>query len=601
MKCKSCGHDNEVGMNFCSQCGGGLSESPTEEAAAVANEVAVNTVVEESPTVEATPVEAPPIEAPPIEAPPIEIANNNDNNNDNEEDDDDDDDEEENKAKLTKKILSIAIPVVFVACAVFAVIIALPMLKGLNTSKNNISLFTIPDESSIAVSGNNNSRFLIDGDIHSSQVSLDGSKAVVLTDYISDTGGTLWFVTTSGANFIADDVLSFQLADSGNGVAYFTDRDDEIAALLLYDTSSKKTTLISDEAVYGSGGVGVAISPDGKSIAYASDFDSSAEEFTGFMKIDGKAAEKLGNNTIAVAISNGGKHIYYIKMSDNYSGSLHVKSGRNETRLMSDMSSWNGASLMLNNDYSEVIVNIDGRAFISRKGSERERVSSSAIGSLLLPNNTQMKLSSVAVVFNVSSFANTLAVSSSGIEFINSKFESHRISGSGGGYLSKASVSSNGKSLLFINGRDTLVRINPTKESAEAIDIARDVVSFVASDDGQSVYYVNDEEELWFVKGSKKPTKVADFVSAERLAIFGNKAFFITDYSSHSGGDLQYSANGKKGVRIADDVSVVWSTATNVFYLTDESDVYRSNGNEKFTLFQEEARRSSFGASVWDY
>ena len=501
----------------------------------------------------------------------------------------------EAKKLPVKKILIIAIPVIVL---IIAAIIVIPMLSGSGggRSKNYIEIFPSIDET--VVSGNNNAKFTIDGAYESSQVSLDGSKAVVLVDFDDNYGGTLYFVTTSESVLIAEDVHTYLLADSGNGVAYFTDYDrrNDLATLYLYDTSSKRATLITEYAYYDGYSYmqGVAVSPNGKSIGYISDYDEQNFEFTGYIKIDGKAAEKVGDEMFALAISDGGKYLYFCKVDiKTNAASLHVKSGRDEYRLISDL--YSAASIMLNKDYSEILFNADTRTFISRRGSERTRLTGDIIQYLLLPRGSQAKgvYSDLAYIsiYGISSFSNFVAVTDDGLAYYDSQLEPNKISNSDN-YAYSAEISSDGKTLYYITNSGRLSSINPTVPGAERVEVDKNVRSFVVSSDGKSVYYVNDDEELYYARGNGAPTRVTDEVSYSSLAMpySGNKLFFLIDYRSTVGGELYYTSNGAKRTRVsgADEVLSVWSTPTNVFYVTRDYELFRSNGNEKFVLFHDE-------------
>ena len=495
------------------------------------------------------------------------------------------------------KILMFAVPAVIVVVAAI-VIISLLGGSGSAMRKNHIAFFS--DSGETIVSGNNNAKFTLDGGLESFQISLDGSKAVALTDYDFRTGGTLWFVTASGGTHIADDVFAYQLADSGNGVAYFTDHDarNELAALYLYDTSNNRATLLTDAAYYDGYGYmpGVAISPNGKSVGYIADYDARNFEFAGYIRIDGKAAEKLGDEMFAVAISDGGRHLYFCKLDvRTREASLHVRSGRNENRLVPDVGN---VTIMLNRDYSEIIYSVhdgDHRTFISRNGSERERISGAAISSILVPRGAQVRTHyndfSNITVYGMSSLSNFTAITDEGIAYYNNRLEANRIAASSD-YSSGAEISGNGKTLYYINNSMRLSSIDPTVPGAERREIDRDVVSFTSAGDGRSVYYVNDENELLYVSGSGAPVRIADDVAHSGLSIShsGNRLFFLVEYRSGRGGELFFSNNGGRRTKVsgADDVLSVWSTPTNIFFVTRDSELFRSNGNDNFSMFHED-------------
>ena len=230
MKCSNCGNIISQGDLFCINCGAHVSIAP----------VSINT-----PTPEIKPAKKP-----------------------------------------LKIILAIIIPIVIIAILAVAATI---FLRGSDISYIKDSIAIFDDEDVVIVSGNNNAKFSISGKLHSNQVSLDRSVGAVLTDFDNDknTGGTLWYVTPTSAVRIADEVVSFRLAESGMGVAYLTDKDNEsnTATLYLYDAQSKKSTRITDD-VYDARGLyygtmNMQISPDGKTVAYVSNYDEEEKTFTG--------------------------------------------------------------------------------------------------------------------------------------------------------------------------------------------------------------------------------------------------------------------------------------------------------------------------------
>jgi hypothetical protein len=548
MKCEFCSHENEEGVKFCGKCGAQVPDEPVKS----------ENTAEAKADVKATAVSI------------INMV----------------------KAMPIQKLLKFIVPAVVL---IVALIIVVPMLGGSNYlyAKDNISFFTSGD--AIVVSGNNNSKFAIDGNLYSSQRSLDGSRAAVLTDYDYSTGGTLWFVTTSDRTRVADEVLSFKLSDTGRGIAYFTDYDSETdtAALFLYDTGSKRSSKITDEAILDRyEGYWLCISPDGKTVGYASDYENG--EFTGYLKEDGKAAERLGRNMMAMAVSNGAKHLYYARASFEHDDwwwnmlvSFHVRSGRNDNRLMTDLHSLGSIRFILNNDYSQVIFNHDDRAFISRNGEERVRLTGS-IYAFVTPKDTQERWLGGITVYGIKSFGNTLAVGNDGIIHINNRFdETTRVPRSSSqGY--GAELSRDGRSLVFINNSGSLVRINPNRIDSDAVELSdENVRTFTASSDGNTVYFINRYNELWCVKGNGSPTKISDeVISNLAMQGTGKRLFFIADYSSRSGGDLYFTNNGGRRTKVTGDVMSVWNTPSNIFYLTSDSDLHRSNGGNRFSSFE---------------
>ena len=570
MTCEFCGHTNEPGARLCARCGADLEsgqKSAQNQQPQTYQQAAGRPADEEYENTRRSPVS------------PIK------------------------PAAPTKKILMVAIPAAVIVIALILVASALGGSGG-SALKNHIEFFS--DKGEAILSGNNNDKFSIDGNIASKQVSLDGSKAAALTDF-TRSGGTLWFITPSGAAKVADDVFAYKLADSGDGVAFFTEYDEKIdeAALYLYDTSGKKAALITDKAYFDGTWTmpGVAISPNGRSVGYIMDYDERNYEFTGYVKIDGKNPDKVGDEMFAVAISDGGKYLYYRKVDvKTGEASLHVRSGRNEFRLVPDASN---VQMMLNKDYSEVLLSVydgDRRTFISRKGGERERISGAAILSLVVPRGAQVRnceneFSNIVInviVYGKSALSDFVAVTDEGLAYYNKNLEANRIAASSN-YAYSAEISNDGKTLNFVNNSNRLSSIDPTVPGAERKEIEKGIRAFVSSGDGKSLYYVNDDDELYYVSGSGTQTLIAEEVYSGSLtmSLSSNRVFFLMDYRSNRGGELYWSNNGRRRTKVsgADEVMALWSTPTNIFYISRDNELFRSNGNEKFALFHENVDR----------
>ena len=543
--CNYCGHTNQPGVKFCSKCGAQFPVQAQEAAPPPAGYYA-----------------APP--APESAAPASGIA-------------------DRIKSLPIKKILTIAIPVIVV---IIAAIIFIPMLIGPGAAMVKDHIEVYDDGDRIIVSGNNNARFIIDGEYFSEQCSLDGSKVVVLADYDGEKGGTLWLVTTSNYFRIAEDVLYYVLADSGNGVAYQTDYDRRhgIATLYLYNVSSKSSAKISEDAKYSEG---ICISPNGKTVSFISDLDDRDNDFYGYISIDGKASERIGQNMYAVAISDGARHMYYIKITDG-SRSLHVRSGQNDNRLITDLGPY--YRLMLNRDYSQAVFNMDDKAYITINGGERERIGGKSISRFVLPRGTQQGGNhSRVTVYGIRNFANNVVINDDGLAYINKDFDANRINSSSD-HAWYASISENGRTLLFINNNGHLSSIDPTQPNAERVEIGRNVEAFAASNNAKLIYFVNEDEELFCVKGNGAPFKISDDVYSGYLGMSytSNRVFFLVDFSNRRyAGELYYSNNGgvKTKVAGAGEVMGMLITPTNVFYMDTDNAIYRSNGNERFALF----------------
>jgi len=498
--------------------------------------------------------------------------------------------ESENKADLkdtaasvvgavkTMPVKKLAIIGGAIVLAIIAIILLVSLLRGSSgvTSSDHIAIFT--DRDQVIISGNNNRQFTIDGEFWDMQRSLDGSRAAILVDYDRNHGGTLWYVTTSRATLVADDVVEFQLSDTGRGIAFLTDLDrNDAGQLVLFDTSNSRSTNITDEVIY------FTISPDGRTVAYAVYLGSN--EFRGYVR-SGRSSDRIGDNVMPIAVSNGGRHLYYLRVTShgwNFDASLHVRSGRTQNRLLPEVP-WD-MNIMLNSDYSEILFTDGDRTFISRNGSDRTVVSRSIIEEILMPTHGQVRFTEDVAVYGVRTFANTVAVTRYSVESINRRFETHNVTRNLGWGL--PFVSEDGRTLHFLDNRDRLMRVDPTRENAEAVEVARNVRSFAATADGSRVFFVNEDDNLYHIRGNRNPSRIAVAVSPS-LIVSGNRVFYLTDMHHTRGGDLNVSNNGGRGSRVAQDVLRVWSTPTNVFYTNIDGETFRSNGNHRFSMFHQD-------------
>lgn len=497
-----------------------------------------------------------------------------------------------------KKLLMVIIPIVAAA----AVIVVLSItLRSSRYSMVKDPIYIFQDGDTVTVSSNANAKLSINGTMESGKSSMDGAKAALLTDYDSDSGGTLWFVTASESERIAGGVVEYNIADSGKGVVYFTDYESstDTASLYLYDTDSKNSTIITDDAHYSaySSSSTVCISPDGKTVTYVADFDGAAEELTGYIKVGNKPAEKLGDNMIAVAVSDEGKYIYYVKRIGD-SMSFYVKSGENENRLIADFDPYN-YYMTFTQDYSQLIFDMDDRSYISRNGGERTKISNSEIIYLLMPEGVQEKYTDIdrlnLWICGVNSFASMLAESEEGVVRIDDNYEASRISGVSAS-VDTPLISEDGKRLIFTTSSGDLCVIDPTDENAQREILAEYVESFLATRDGKTVYYINNYDELWVVKGNGTPEKISDDVWDITLSPKGDKVFFLMDYDNENGGILYVSDSSGKREKVsgADNVLYLWSGYGTVFYETTDSEYYMSFGSETFEFAYERTEE------VWD-
>ncbi len=487
------------------------------------------------------------------------------------------------KKNTMVKLLAIAVPLaaVIALCVMF-----LPSLlnSGGVVITNNIEFYGTEDGSIVLI--NDNTPIKFDEDIISMEKNFDASKAVVLVDNGSDGyTGSLWYVSANDKFKIADDVASYVMSDSGDGIAYCVKNDDEnyTGNLNLYVVSKKEVQLISKNVFYE---FSMSISPDGKTVAYVEGNYYEDDEFTGYIKKTGADAEKLGANKRCIAVSDNAIYAYYVK----YSGSgeeLYVKNGENDIKLAIYPD-----SILFNADYSQVIVSYDNKAYISLNGKDKQKIANASVWGVLLHDRQSINYNSfneyLTNVYNIKDFAGVSLISNNDdVLYINKDYETTKVISST--YSGNYQMAANGKTIFYLDRSDKLCKMDVSRPDAEKIIIAEDVYSFLPTDDGNTVYYINSYDELWAAVGTSKPVKISDDVYGGLVIQQGsNRVFFLTDYSSYSG-TLYYSDNGGKRVKVqgADDVYSMHSGGKYIYYFSEYDsdsstcDVYINSGDGK--------------------
>lgn len=479
------------------------------------------------------------------------------------------------------------IPVIGAAVVVLLVlIIGVPkLLKGnkfdsyganaLSFAYNNDDLMIFTNKKVVAE--------IMDSDFTNPKFSLSGTKAVAIEDYDRREGGTLYLIDAGSKKEIDDEVVSYVISDNGNSVAYFNEYDSEkgTATLMLYN--GKKSTEIEDDILLNREESLFVISPDGSAIAYV-EFDDN--KMTGYISKNGKSPEKLGKNKMAIALSDKANYIYYVESDDNNSSmDIYVMRGKKETKLVPD--AYNISQMTFNKDYSQVIYSYDGKTYISVKGNDKKRLASDT-ADILLPDNCQVKTTSITKTIGAKSFAKTLVATFDAVYYLNAKFETNKIVSN----FDWVKVSSDMSQLAYIDYSDDLHLVtNLSKEKPKDLefDKAEDVDGFALTDDGKTIYYVNDDEELYSIKKSNKPKKIADDVNASYLATIGKKLFFLVDYKNT--GTMFYSTGSNKvELKNADEVSNFYKYGNGIIFNTSdggESITYgTTNGTKIDKLFE---------------
>lgn len=381
---------------------------------------------------------------------------------------------------------------------------------------------------------------------------------------------------------VETDVIAFYMSDSGNGIAYLTDYDYiyQTGTLYLYDVAKKKSTKI-DTDVYTSG---IAISPDGKTVAYVKEYSILADSFKSYVSINGKDPESFTKSAIPFAVADGAKYIYYRKNSDVYVQKKADDSSK--VKLASDIST--SFKCFFNEDYSQMLYNYDGNTYYSKNCKDKVLVAKRTVNSIII--RTMWATRSIdsnfftGTTLTTDDFKNLVINFEGSLYYITNSMETEKIVSS----YSRVNISDDGNSIIYSNN-DSLYYVKNLKKSREAVEIAEDIDLdyFVASADMSYVYYRDNDDTLYYKKGTGKAKKIADDVYSMVMDYDNDVVFFLVDYDDY--GELYYSKKGgsKKAVKSGSETySLRWNN-DNIYFLVDgdsEYDLYYQTGKTSFKL-----------------
>lgn len=459
-------------------------------------------------------------------------------------------------SKLKKFIM----PVVAVAAVIIVACIAFNILKSSNYVEKKSYIYIMQDEDSVVIEPNGKGKIMLEGSLINENHSLDGSKAAILinendNDNGSNGEGYSLYHVTDKATFVTDGVYDMRMSLSGDGIVFTKEQDnsDYTAELCLW-AGGKVRTITTEFSTRN----GFNISPDGKIVTYTL-YDEDKLEVEGYY-FDGKNTS-LGKDVVPVAISNGAKYVYYIKKD-----SFYVQKGAN--RDSKNKLGENIYRYIFNTDLSQIVYNYNEKSYISCNGGEKNSLTGS-MSNFLTPDGTVADY----YVIGVSSFADTYYyTTSSNIVHINGKFETNNVVKN----VNNPQLMNDGKTIIYQKS-DRVHKIDGTKENAKDIELVeKDVVNFIAVSDGSAIYFINDDDELFYQKGKGKPVKVGEDLSGSSLygdywtMYKGSKLFYISDE------ELCWSTGGKGKVvtDINGDVEYVFANTDYVMVGSADHDEY---------------------------
>ncbi|GHU58370.1 hypothetical protein FACS1894133_3000 [Clostridia bacterium] len=415
--------------------------------------------------------------------------------------------------------------------------------------------------------------------LSSRQTSDDGSVIVGITGY--DTGkrsGTLTVFDNAGNRTnIADGVSdNYILSGSGSTVVYTANRDDatELGTVTRYDIANKKPETVSENAR------SVGLSYDGKSVAFT---NAPAADITYTVTVKtGEKTVSVNNVTQVSNISDDGAYIYYTGEIDS-GYYFYVYHGDDKTKLATVGYQFGEYEIFYNKSGTQAVYTENtgsgDKVCISVNGNKTELTDGH------IENFARPKYTVDSNIFT-EDFRDTVIHTGGSYDYgtlysINGAYECDVIAEDVLNNISPQ-LSADGTAVLYRESGDKLTKSIVGKSGKPKV-IGEDVLTYDASADLNSIYYVNRDKELYYTGGGD-PTKISDDVYAQsydsdgysRTLVLSDKnvLFFLADYSRNNEVSTLYaSERGGKRTKIADGAKGLLYIYPLVAYALDDMDI----------------------------
>lgn len=374
--------------------------------------------------------------------------------------------------------------------------------------------------------------------------------------------GQLAYVKGGKVVEVEEEVYGFRLSADGKAIVYSA---DEGTSLYLYPIGGSATKIEDDTSV-GS----YVISPNGKSVLYSAYDEEDGKSVVYFY--NGKESVKVASDGSALGVSDGGKYIYYSSTNDEGKVNVYFYNKNKEEKTKLETLS----RIQFNDDLSQaLIVNDEGKSYISNKGGEAEKISGKSLyiisGKTLYSNN----------IIPVDNFYGKL-FSSSDNDIYKIEKNPDKTEKLISNYYSY-SVDESFETIHYVDddGDFFVTKVSyGEKAKDKAKLIAEEVSSFKVTSNGKIAYYISDEEVFAINgKGSGKAKRVStDDVSSSLSMDDNDVLYFVCD-------DELHMVKGKKTSKCVLEDYVARYIRGGYAYALDEDSFYYVKGSKSEKLF----------------
>lgn len=394
--------------------------------------------------------------------------------------------------------------------------------------------------------------------------------------------GDLYVVNSKKCQKVADEVSDYTMSAFGSTLIYISDGD-----LFVVELSKPTKAKKIDSDIDGIS----AVSPDGKTFAYytveekESEEEGTTFEYDYFVSKGNKKGEKFAKkDSEIVALSNGAKYVYYVKGDKVFVNDSKLA----DEKDMSDYYS-------LNRDGSQMIYSAKNskgeyKTYIVSKAGEKVAIGDGQYSDILATTGTYR-----SNCYNVASFAKCAVRVNDGDDTVyyflkNLKSEGTKISALKN--ASQVQLLEDGTTALFIKKGD-LRSVNITKPTSEPktyTGFEEDVSYFDASNDGKFIYVADTDATMYFVKSAKKAVKIAEDINNGFIVMNNGAAYFMNDDE-----ELCYIKKTSKAKVVTDDLDNVadYDVVSGVMTIVSDDQYGNVNGAKFKKLFDIETKKAN--------
>jgi hypothetical protein len=391
---------------------------------------------------------------------------------------------------------------------------------------------------------------------------------------------------------IAEEVYDVKISDNGKAIAYLSEPEmDEDTYMTTYTLNLYKGG--KSKVIESGVSTEFCISPNGKTVGYTiAEYEEQDEDDEDYYSGSGDysyesfvwkgKSKSVGKDTQIIAVSDNYKYIYYVK-NDNYYAQKKLNTDK-KIKLGDSVE-----SLRFNSDMSQCFYSEEGKAKIVSKAKEINSLKDS--GSLMTPSDITVKRESTDKYsrYGIANFKDTFYTTYDTVYHIDNKLQATKVIKCDGAYLGK-----NAKTVFYIkdpgqNGE--IYKINGKKENAEPTLLVSDEYepsSFVVTDNGKGIYYANDDDEIYYQRGTGKSKQVGELEEGDYLdktnLYKGKYLYWVEDAEVKR---VKGSGNSKTVGNFYGDVTGVYCALDyiNVSSTDDGEDYeYLSTNGKKFEL-----------------